>query len=136
MWPLLTPAPAAAPLLAEPVRTRIEASVTAARSAGTRRAYTAAWRRFTSWCGAEGHPALPAHPATGSAYLAVAADTLTEGRRAYAPSTLAKWVAAIAHQHRTAGYPSPPATSWCGPPWPASAATTPPPANEIGRAHV
>ncbi|WVN79232.1 tyrosine-type recombinase/integrase (plasmid) [Rhodococcus sp. M8-35] len=95
-------------MLAAPVQARIGEAVTAARAASTRRAYTAAWRRFTTWCAAEGHPALPAHPGTVAAYLVAAADTLTpDGRRAYAPSTLAKWVAAIAHQHRTAGHPAP-----------------------------
>ncbi|MFF0284449.1 integrase [Rhodococcus aetherivorans] len=108
MRPLPANEPAAVPVLAEPMRTRIGEAVTAARSAGTRRAYTAAWRRFTTWCAAEGHPALSAHPATVAAYLVDAADTFTsEGQRVYAPSTLAKWVAAIAHEHRTAGHHSP-----------------------------
>lgn len=87
---------------------RIAASVTSARSAGTRRTYGSAWRKFRTWCAAEGHAALPAHPVTVAAYLVSAADTLTpDGGRAYAPATLAHHVAAIAHHHRETGQPSP-----------------------------
>lgn len=87
---------------------RIAASVGSARAPGTRATYASAWRRFTAWCAAEGHTAIPAHPVTVAAYLVAAADTLAEdGSRAYAPVTLARWVAAIAHHHRTAGHPAP-----------------------------
>ncbi|MEO9330380.1 tyrosine-type recombinase/integrase [Gordonia aurantiaca] len=87
---------------------RIAASVGSARAPGTRATYASAWRRFTTWCITEGHTALPAHPVTVAAYLVAAADTLAEdGTRAYAPATLARWVAAIAHHHRQAGQPSP-----------------------------
>ncbi|TQF74352.1 site-specific integrase [Rhodococcus spelaei] len=82
--------------------------MTSARAAGTYRTYASAWRRFERWCAAHGHPALPAHPVTVAAYLVDTADTLTpDGRRAYAPATLARWVAAIAHHHRTARHPVP-----------------------------
>ena len=80
----------------------------ASSSAGTRRAYTSAWRRFETWSAATGHIPLPAHPATVAAYLVAAADTVaTDGTRAYAPSTLIKWVAAIADRHRGTGYDNP-----------------------------
>ncbi|MGV8875259.1 MAG: site-specific integrase [Rhodococcus sp. (in: high G+C Gram-positive bacteria)] len=96
------------PDLPPEVAARIERSMAASRSAGTRRAYTSAWRRFETWCAAAGHIALPAHPATVAAYLVAAADTLTvDGTRVYAPSTLGKWVAAIADRHRATGHDNP-----------------------------
>ncbi|MEU5843640.1 hypothetical protein [Rhodococcus sp. NPDC047139] len=96
------------PDLAPQILERIGASVASARSAGTRRTYASAWRKFTTWCRSEGHQVLPAHPVTVAAYLVAAADTLTpEGTRAYAPATLAHHLAAIAHHHREAGQSSP-----------------------------
>ena len=90
------------------VAARIAGAVESSRSAGTRRTYASAWRRFTGWCGAHGHEALPAHPVIVAAYLVDAADTRDEtGERAYAASTLGRWVAAINHYHRTNGHPSP-----------------------------
>jgi len=84
------------PDLAPQILDRIGASVASARSAGTRRTYASAWRKFTTWCRSEGHQALPAHPVTVAAYLVAAADTLTpDGTRAYAPATLAHHLAAI-----------------------------------------
>ncbi|UPK66550.1 integrase (plasmid) [Rhodococcus pyridinivorans] len=96
------------PDISEATAARIAASVSSARAPGTLATYASAWRRFTTWCTTEGHTALPAHPITVAAYLVAAADTLAEdGTRAYAPATLARWVAAIAHHHRQAGQPSP-----------------------------
>ncbi|MGU3438462.1 tyrosine-type recombinase/integrase [Actinomycetes bacterium M1A6_2h] len=90
------------------VEARIAGAVESSRSPGTRRTYASAWRRFTGWSGAHGHHALPAHPVTVAAYLVDAADTRNEtGERAYAASTLGRWVAAINHHHRTNGHPSP-----------------------------
>ncbi|OXM18318.1 integrase [Rhodococcus erythropolis] len=109
-----TPAPTAVgtaavfPDLPDDVAARIVRSMESARSDGTRRAYESAWRRFEHWCTAHGHSSLPAHPATVAAYLVAAADTLTtDGSRAYAPPTFAKWVAAIADRHRRTGHESP-----------------------------
>lgn len=96
------------PDLTTDVAARIERSMASARSAGTRRAYSSAWRRFESWCARAGHRSLPAHPATVAAYLVDAADMITtDGTRVYAPATLGKWVAAIADRHRSAGCDSP-----------------------------
>ncbi|MFK4363100.1 integrase [Rhodococcus sp. 27YEA6] len=96
------------PDLTPEVAARIERSMAASRSAGTRRAYSSAWRGFETWCTATGHAALPAHPAVVAAYLVAAADTLTvDGTRAYAPATFGKWIAAIADRHRSAGYDNP-----------------------------
>lgn len=107
-----TPALAAGaqvPDLEPGVRARILRAAGNAQSAGTRRAYDSAWRRFTNWCDASGHIALPAHPAAVAAYLVDAADTWTpEGERAYSPATLNKWVAAIADRHRRGGVASGP----------------------------
>ncbi|OZF56527.1 site-specific integrase [Rhodococcus sp. 14-2470-1a] len=90
------------------VAKRIAAAVQSSRSEGTRKTYAAAWRRFTSWCAANGHVTLPAHPITVAAYLVDAADTRTEtGERAYAVATFGTWIAAINHQHRTTGHMSP-----------------------------
>ncbi|WP_416062349.1 tyrosine-type recombinase/integrase [Rhodococcus indonesiensis] len=103
-----TPAGPAVPDLAPDTAARIAESVAAARAAGTRRTYASAWRAFTTWCAAEGHVAVPAHPVTVAAYLIACADTVTEaGQRAYAPATLAHRLAAIAHHHRQSGHPNP-----------------------------
>ncbi|WP_425383330.1 site-specific integrase [Rhodococcus ruber] len=103
-----TPVGPAVPDLAPGAAARIAESVAASRAAGTRRTYASAWRAFTTWCAAEGHAAVPAHPVTVAAYLVACADTVTEtGERAYAPATLAHRLAAIAHHHRQSGHPAP-----------------------------
>jgi integrase len=97
-----------APVLPEAAVSRIAQAVSTSRAEGTRRTYASAWRRFESWCTTHGHTALPAHPVTVAAYLVDAADTYdSAGERAYAPMTLARWVSAIGHHHRTAGHPTP-----------------------------
>ncbi|OUS97261.1 site-specific integrase [Rhodococcus sp. NCIMB 12038] len=99
---------AAVPDLTDSMAARITESMSASRADGTMRAYASAWRRFEGWCQANGHVALPAHPATVAAYLVDAADTFTpDGERAFAPATLAKWVAGISHTHRRSGHISP-----------------------------
>ncbi|BAH56186.1 site-specific integrase [Rhodococcus opacus] len=100
--------PAVFPDLSEAVVGRIGRSMAESRSEGTRRTYASAWRRFTHWCATQGHAPLPAHSATVAAYLVDAADTIgPDGVRVYAPATLTKWVAAIAHHHSRAGHESP-----------------------------
>ncbi|NGP05778.1 tyrosine-type recombinase/integrase [Rhodococcus sp. 14C212] len=104
----LTPGAAAGPVLPSETLARIAGSVQRSRAESTRRNYAGDWRRFTTWCHAEGHRALPAHPLTVAAYLLAAADTVTQtGTRAYSPTTLARWVAGIGHHHRRAGHPAP-----------------------------
>nr|WP_280783952.1 site-specific integrase [Rhodococcus opacus] len=96
------------PDLPEAVAARIGRSMAESRSEGTRRTYASAWRRFEDWCRSHGHTPLPAHAATVAAYLVDAADTIgPDGVRVYAPATLTKWVAAIAHHHHRAGHESP-----------------------------
>ena len=97
-----------APDLSEEAAARIAGAVAGSRAEGTRRTYASAWRRFEAWCTVQGHTALPAHPVTVAAYLVDAAAIYTEsGERAYAPVTLARWVAAIGHHHRTTGHSTP-----------------------------
>nr|WP_231476471.1 site-specific integrase [Rhodococcus sp. UNC23MFCrub1.1] len=99
---------AKAPAIPAAVAARIAGAVESSRSAGTRRAYAAGWRRFTAWCTRNGHVALPAHPVTVAAYLVDAADTVTAaGEKAYAASTLSAWASAINHYHQTTGHTSP-----------------------------
>lgn len=96
------------PNLPDSTAQKITASMSASRAESTVRAYASAWRRFEKWCIDGGHTALPAHPATVAAYLVEAADTLApDGQRAFAPATLSKWVAAIAHSHRINGRDNP-----------------------------
>lgn len=98
------PDPGLAAGLDRGVRERILRAASGAQSPGTRRTYDSSWSRFERWCAAQGHQALPAHPAVVAAYLVDAADTLTsDGQRAYAPTTLIKWVAAITDRHRRSG---------------------------------
>jgi integrase len=72
----------------------------AGRTAGTRRAYDAAFALFRAWCGSHQAEPLPADPRTVAFYLADAA-------RRYRASTLDLHLAAIAHAHRAAGLPVP-----------------------------
>ncbi len=86
----------------------VSRAVGVSKSENTRRAYVSDWRRFERWCGAHGHQGLPADPLVVAAYLAEAAELRDEaGGRAYAPATLTRWVAAIGHRHRAAGYTAP-----------------------------
>lgn len=76
--------------------------------ASTRAAYAGDWDRFTRWCSQTSSEPLPAMPTALSRYLAEAADLITEsGEPAYAPATLARWVAGINAAHRAAGLPAP-----------------------------
>ncbi|WAL49896.1 site-specific integrase [Rhodococcus pyridinivorans] len=98
----------AVPVLPAETLAQVAGAAARSRAESTRRNYTADWRRFTDWCHAEGHTALPAHPVTVAAYLLAAAAVVDEtGRRAYSPATLARWVAGIGHHHRRAGYSAP-----------------------------
>lgn len=77
-------------------------------SGNTQRAYSADWDRFEQWCHHTHRRALPAEPDTIATYLADAAThgTTRHGRR-YSHATLTRWVAAINHVHRRAGYALP-----------------------------
>ncbi|MFF3182173.1 site-specific integrase [Rhodococcus pyridinivorans] len=100
--------PPAAAVLAAESAALVSGAVGVSKSENTRRAYVSDWRRFERWCGASGHQMLPADPLVVAAYLAEAAELRDEaGGRVYAPATLTRWVAAIGHRHRAAGYTAP-----------------------------
>ena len=80
----------------------------AALSASTRTAYQGDWARFQAWCAQTGVVSLPAEPAAVAEYVAQAASLVGEsGRFAYAPATLARWVAAVNAAHRAVGRHAP-----------------------------
>ena len=66
----------------------------------TQRAYTADWADFTQWCARQHLESLPARPETVGLYAAALAGT-------HKISTITRRLAAIAKQHRNAGYDSP-----------------------------
>lgn len=83
------------------MREAILRTAASAQSPATRRAYDSSWRRFENWCAAHHYQPLPARPEVIAAYLVDAAETVDDdGRHAYAPATLTKWLAAIADRHR------------------------------------
>ncbi len=72
-----------------------------ARSANTRRAYRSDLADFAGWCEREFRTALPASPATLSAYL-----TYLAGHGAKVP-TMSRRLSSIAYAHRFASQPNP-----------------------------
>ncbi|NQX18270.1 site-specific integrase [Rathayibacter sp. VKM Ac-2857] len=77
-------------------------------AANTRRAYQADLRSFVAWCAASGRPHLPASPETVAEYLADRAGLITTaGEWRYAPSTLARALAAINAAHAERNLPLP-----------------------------
>lgn len=83
------------------------------RAANTRRAYTADWADFTSWCAELGRAALPADPTTVGDYLSARAKgNPDEGRAPLTVATLTRRLAAISQAHKLAGYPSPTQAEW------------------------
>jgi hypothetical protein len=76
-------------------------AVHAARARATWKAYRADWAHFEAWCEAAGRGALPAIPATLTAYLhGLVAD-------GYHASTITRRLSTIAVRHRGAGWPTP-----------------------------
>jgi hypothetical protein len=74
--------------------------VAMATADNTLRAYTADWADFADWCARQQLASLPARPETVGLYCAA----LAEIRKI---STITRRLAAIAKQHRNAGYDSP-----------------------------
>ncbi len=72
-----------------------------ARAANTRRAYRADLADFAGWCEREDRSALPASPATLSAYLTYLA------RHGAKVPTMSRRLSSIAYAHRFAGHPNP-----------------------------
>lgn len=113
----VTQLPVQAPVLTAGSRARIAGAIGSARAENTTRAYRADWARFTQWCERRAYAPLPAHPLVLADYLTEHADqTATPptaqvaierggaGRRRFAVSTLARWVASINQHHAAAGY--------------------------------
>ena len=71
----------------------------ASKSARTRRAYRSAWGVFLAFCQSQDLPALPASPATVSAFLAARADA---GRKV---ATLGLDLTAISQAHLAGEFP-------------------------------
>lgn len=93
----------------------------ASTAPATQEAYARDWERWSTWARRAAVEALPADPVDVANYLGEAAelgwvrqtpataagDGPVTRRRAYAPSTLERWVAAIDAVHRAAGEPPP-----------------------------
>jgi integrase len=71
-----------------------------AKAPATKRAYTADWKHFTTWCDEHGLPALPAAPQTLILYLTELADT-------HKVSTLQRRISAVSQAHKAAGHTTP-----------------------------
>lgn len=89
-----------APVLPAVLADRVRDLRAASKAANTQRAYQADWRRWTTWCEAQGLCPLPAHPDTVSAYLADQAGSVKV-------STLARHLATVSKAHQVAGLSSP-----------------------------
>ncbi|MGW0044341.1 tyrosine-type recombinase/integrase [Rhodococcus sp. NPDC003348] len=77
-------------------------------SANTRAAQISDWTIFTRWCGRVGQRPLPATPELVGWFLTEkSTEVRPDGRPAYAPSTLTRWVASINTIHSLAGHPKP-----------------------------
>lgn len=75
--------------------------VRASRAAKTLDAYAGDWRRFDSWCAAQGRASTPASPSTLAEYLG---DLVRRGQR---PSTIERARVGIGQAHALRGLPSP-----------------------------
>ncbi|MCY4399414.1 MAG: tyrosine-type recombinase/integrase [Gemmatimonadetes bacterium] len=82
----------------------VAAAIAESQRPSTRKAYTAAWKRFQAWAQREGVPSLPAEPVTVAAYL-VHRDAV-----GLSLATLAMDRKAISYFHRRAGIPTPTAS--------------------------
>ncbi|MDG3011095.1 tyrosine-type recombinase/integrase [Rhodococcus sp. D2-41] len=77
-------------------------------SANTRAAQISDWTIFTRWCDRVGRRPLPAGPELVGWFLTEkSTEVRPDGRPAYAPSTLTRWVASINTIHSLAGHPKP-----------------------------
>ncbi|MGX6512590.1 tyrosine-type recombinase/integrase [Rhodococcus sp. SJ-2] len=79
-----------------------------AASDNTRAAQLTDWETYTRWCVTTGHTPLPATPEQISWFVTEkSVEVRADGRYAYAPSTLSRWVSTINKMHSLAGYPKP-----------------------------
>ena len=96
------------PVLSPAAEARIMAALEQRHAPSTALNYRNDWAKFSTWCAANGHIAMPAHPHTVADYLTEHADLRTEtGERSYATSTLTRWVASINYWHRACARPAP-----------------------------
>lgn len=100
---VIPPPPSAALAMSDTLKSALKAAerfIGMATAPNTLKAYAADWADFVAWCEQQRLAALPARPETVGLYLASLADT----RKV---STVTRRLAAIAKQHRNAGYESP-----------------------------
>lgn len=87
---------------------RVHDAVQASLADSSKAAYRSDWQRFTVWADRRGYPVLPAPPAMVAAYVTdAAAERGLNGRFAYAPATLTRWVSSINQVHTAAGLDPP-----------------------------
>ena len=87
---------------------RVQEAVQASLADASKTAYRSDWARFTGWAAESGYPFLPAPPAVVAAYVTgAAAQQRPDGRFAYAPATLTRWVSSINQLHTAAGLEAP-----------------------------
>lgn len=80
----------------------------AATSDNTRAAHVADWTIYTRWCETTGHRPMPATADQLAWFLTEKSTEIRpDGRWAYAPSTLSRWVSTINKMHALAGHPKP-----------------------------
>ncbi|WP_458682675.1 site-specific integrase [Prescottella equi] len=96
------------PVLSPAAEERIIAALEQRHAPSTALNYRNDWAKFSTWCTARGHIAMPAHPHTVADYLTEHAELRTDaGERSYATSTLTRWVASINYWHRACAHPAP-----------------------------
>jgi integrase len=93
-------------LEAERLYTRALEFQRAGTPANTKRAYEGDWKRFSAWCEAWGHRALPAAPQTVILYVTYLADPERPGG-SQKPATIERAMAALSHYHKVRGYVPP-----------------------------
>lgn len=77
-------------------------------SPNTRAAQLSDWKIFTSWCESVGQVSLPATPEVLGWFLTDKSRSIrSDGRPAFASSTMTRWVASINKIHSLAGHPRP-----------------------------
>ncbi|MFC4604472.1 integrase [Rhodococcus kronopolitis] len=77
-------------------------------SPNTRAAQMSDWKIFTRWCERVDRAPLPATPDVVGWFLTEkSSEVRPDGRSAYAPATMTRWVASINKIHSLAGHPKP-----------------------------
>ena len=100
--------PPAAPAVPDTVATAMRRLREKATSENTRAAQLGDWTIFARWCERTGHSPMPATAEQLSWFLTEkAAELRPDGRWAYAPSTLSRWVSTINKMHALAGLAKP-----------------------------